>query len=85
MRSKKRRAILATFVGWLLLVCVYASAYVVSQTTSPNAIGYEKLWTWQLGFFSLTRLPILVLVLLVVIFLEGRIIEKGGERDSRRH
>jgi len=83
MATGKRRVILLTCTVWLLVVCGYASVYVVSHATSAGAEGYEKLWDWQLMFFALTRLPILVVVLLVVVFLETRYfrIKKSGEPD----
>lgn len=51
--------------------------YVTDRLALPDAVGYEKAWDWQLFFFGLVRLPILVVLLLVVLWIESRVLSEG--------
>src|SRR5438094_496765 len=50
---------LATCAVWAVAVAVYAYVYVSSRISLPGAEGYERLWSWQLFFFAIARLPLL--------------------------
>jgi len=50
---------------------------VTDRLALPDAVGYEKAWDWQLFFFGLVRLPILVVLLLVVLWIESRVLSEG--------
>jgi hypothetical protein len=61
---------------------VYAYIYVGSRLALPDAVGYETDWSWQLFFFSLVRLPLLILVLGALLYVEHRLLSRG--RSSHR-
>jgi len=67
-------------VVWAVAVAVYAYVYVTSRIALPGAEGYERLWDWQLFFFAIGRLPLLVIVLGVILWLERRI--SGRRRND---
>jgi hypothetical protein len=54
---------------WLFAMAVYAYVYVTRRTSLPGAEGYEAEGDWQLFFFSITRLPVLLAVLALVLWL----------------
>jgi hypothetical protein len=64
---RRRNALSAAVVVWLLVTCGYAVFYVRSVLSSGVLYGYEGEWTTQLFFFSLVRLPWLVALLVVVV------------------
>lgn len=66
-----------TLIAWVVLTAVYAYVYVTDRLALPDVVGYEKAWDWQLFFFGLVRLPILVVLLLVVLWIESRILSEG--------
>ena len=68
----RRNIVISTIVLWAIASGVYAFIYISETIALPDAEGYEKLWDWQLFFFSLVRLPILLVLLLVVLWLEYR-------------
>lgn len=47
-----------------------------------EAVGYEKEWDWQLFFFSITRLPVLVGGLCLALWLETRLV-RTSEKTVR--
>jgi len=63
-----------TIVVWLVFTAVYAYVYIVNRINLPNAHGYEGQWDWQLIFFSLVRLPLLIVGLIIVLWLEQRLL-----------
>jgi hypothetical protein len=64
----KRRIMLATTGVWLLTIIFWCVYYVHTRITSPDAVpGYETMWTFQCFCFSLTKLPIAVLILFIVL------------------
>ena len=67
-------------VVWAVAVAVYAYVYVTSRIALPGAEGYERLWDWQLFFFAIGRLPFLVILLGVILWLERRI--SGRRRND---
>jgi hypothetical protein len=56
-----------TAAAWGGLVASYAAYYVHQRLTLPGLEGYEQEWRWQLAFFAVTRLPFLVLALVVLL------------------
>ena len=67
-------------VVWAVAVAVYAYVYVTSRIALPGAEGYERLWDWQSFFFAIGRLPLLVILLGVILWLERRI--SGRRRND---
>ena len=68
----KRWLMGSTTLAWAIGVMLYANKYIVTRVSLPNAVGYERAWDWQLFFFSLTRLPLLVAMLILVLWLEWK-------------
>jgi uncharacterized BrkB/YihY/UPF0761 family membrane protein len=73
----RRHIVISTIVLWAIATGVYAFIYISETIALPDAEGYEKLWDWQLFFFSLVRGPILLVLLLVVLWLEYRFLPDG--------
>jgi hypothetical protein len=67
-----------TIALWAFGTGVYAYIYVVSRLALPDAVGYETDWSWQLFFFSLVRLPLLILVLGALLYVEHRLFSRGS-------
>ncbi len=67
---------LATVGIWLVVTTVYAYTYVNHRIHLSGAEGYERLWNWQLFFFSVTRLPILLLILAAILLVERRFLSR---------
>jgi hypothetical protein len=65
---------MATVMVWFVATISYAAWYVSSRTSLPQAVGYERQWEWQLFFFALTRLPLLLVVLALVLWLEAKLL-----------
>lgn len=70
-------------MAWCLITTIYAYFYVTSTLASPNLEGYETEWDWQLLFFSMIRLPWLLLVLVLVIYFEIQWLKKCPTLRSR--
>jgi hypothetical protein len=68
----------ASILSWVLLTVVWACVYVVSNVTSPDAVGYERLWDFQLVFFVLNWMPFLLGVLFVLLWVAHRWVEYRG-------
>ena len=68
--SLTRIVMVCTSALWALATVVYAYMYVASHLALPGAVGYERDWSWQLFFFALVRLPMLLLALGAVLWLE---------------
>ena len=62
---------------WALLVMAYGVYFVQSQLLLPNLEGYEKEWKFQLFSFAITRVPFLVILLVLVFFLQGSFRKKS--------
>jgi hypothetical protein len=63
----------ATLGAWLAAIVVYACVYVSVHINSSHAVGYEREWDWQLMFFALTRLPLLLGALGIILLIERRL------------
>jgi hypothetical protein len=59
-----------TIILWAFAAVAYAHVYIVSRIGLPDALGYEADWSWQLFFFALIRVPLLVIGLVVALYLE---------------
>ncbi len=81
-RSPKRWVMAWTIAGWAFGTAAYAYIYVTSRVALPDAVGYEADWSWQLFFFSLVRLPLLILVLGALLYIEHLLWSRG--RSSHR-
>ncbi len=68
---------LSTAWAWMLATTIYAYFYVSRRISIPDAEGYEKLWDWQLFFFSIVRLPLLLCVLGTALFIEYLLTRKA--------
>lgn len=72
----RRRSITIAVLVWLILVCLYAYYYVKTVLTLPDLEeGYVRDWQFQLLMFSIFRLPILLLILVIVIFVQIKVIK----------
>ena len=65
-----------TITVWVFATAAYAYVYVTTHAL-PDAVGYERDWSWQLFFFSLVRLPFLILVLGALLYVEHRLWSRG--------
>lgn len=70
--TKFKSLVLGTVGFWALLTMAHAYLYVSSRIALPNAEGYEREWDWQLFFFTITRFPFLLAILLLVLWWEYR-------------
>jgi hypothetical protein len=73
-----RFTILGTFALWALGTAVYAFFYVIDRINLADAEGYERLWRWQVFFFGVARLPMLVGLLVLILVLEHRFLRNGA-------
>lgn len=80
--TSKRWVMAWTIALWAFGTGIYAYIYVASRLALPGAVGYETDWSWQLFFFSLVRLPLLILVLGALLYAEHRFLSPG--RPSHR-
>ncbi len=71
----KRIRIFIIFV-WLILTVGMAYSYVAERINIDDAVGYEKEWDWQLFFFCITRLPILLAGLFLALWVEKKLIRR---------
>ena len=78
----RRLTMIFTIALWAVTAGIYALRYASVRTALPDAEGYERLWDWQLLFFSLVRLPVLVVLLVVVLLLEHKFLP-GPNRGPR--
>jgi hypothetical protein len=67
-----------TIAAWTSGTVTSAYVYVTSRVELPDAAGYETDWSWQLFFFSLVRLPVLILVLGALRYVEHRLWSREG-------
>ncbi len=81
IRSPKRLVMVWTIGLWALGTAVYAYIYVTSRVALPGAVGYEADWSWQLFFFSLVRLPLLMLALGALLYAEHLLWSRGRQSD----
>jgi hypothetical protein len=75
--SPKRLVMALTVARWAVVTAAYAYIYVTSRVGLPGAVGYETDWSWQLFFFSLVRLPLLILVLGALLYVEHLFWSRG--------
>ena len=78
----KRWVMASTIALWVCGTAAYAYIYVTSRVSLPGAVGYETDWSWQLFFFSLVRLPLLILLLGACLYAEHWLWSRG--RPSHR-
>ena len=76
MTSHTRPVIFISILVWLAGVSIYAFYYVNSRLEIQGLEGYEKEWSWQLLFFGITRLPLLVAVLVILLIVEWRLLKR---------
>lgn len=69
-----RWIMILTIFMWAILTIGMADSYVMDRVNLSNAVGYEKEWDWQLLFFSITRLPLLIAGLCLVLWFEAKLI-----------
>jgi hypothetical protein len=84
MRISFRKTVAMTLVAWLIGTAAYAFFYVHSQLSLQGLEGYEKDWDWQLLFFGIFRLPLLLIGLAAVIWCEWLCFsdDRGEESSS---
>lgn len=80
--TPKRSMMAWIIVIWVLATAAYAYLYVTTRVALPDAVGYEADWSWQLFFFALVRLPILILILGALLYVEHRL--WSGKRPFHR-
>jgi hypothetical protein len=77
MRRRRRATVMAlTFIAWLVGSSVYAYWYVMARIAAPDAVGYEQAWDWQLFFFCIARLPLLLILLFALLWAEYRLVPR---------
>ncbi len=68
---RKRVLIVSTLGAWVIACALYGYYYVVSILALPEPYdAYARKWEFQLLMFSIFRLPVLVLLLPVILYLE---------------
>lgn len=82
MQISFRNTVAMTLVAWLIGTAAYAFFYVYSQLSLHGLEGYEKDWDWQLLFFGMFRLPLLLIGLAAVIWCEWLCFSNGGGDES---
>jgi hypothetical protein len=66
-----KSVILKTTLLWLIVTGCCGYFYALTRVTSPTAIpGYETTWKFQLVMFSIFRLPLFVLSLGIILWVE---------------
>ena len=81
----KSKVIASTVLLWLVASALYAYYYVISILRSPEEYdAYARNWKFQLLMFSIFRLPILVLALPLIIYLELIAFELLNKRDVQQ-
>ena len=65
-----------TICLWAMLAIGMAYFYIIDRVSLADATGYEKEWDWQLFFFCITRLPILLAGLGFVLWFETKLIRR---------
>jgi hypothetical protein len=66
----RKKIVIFTIVLWSCITSVYAYFYVRAKLSLPDLVGYEAEWDWQLAFFLITKLPIFLVFLFLVLFAE---------------
>jgi hypothetical protein len=81
----RRALIIATVAAWLIACALYGYYYVVSILALPEPYdAYARNWQFQLMAFSIVRLPILVLALALIIYLELIAFELLNKRNVQQ-
>lgn len=70
--------IVSTAVLWLLVTVCYAYFYVAAHVELTDAVASGADWAWQLFFFAIVRLPLLILVLVGAICLEHMALSRSS-------
>jgi len=76
----KRKVILITLVTWLAGCGIYFYWYVTSIMALPDLASYEQGAGWPVMVFLIFRLPLLIMGLLALIWLEAVLFEAFRER-----
>ena len=67
----RRKIMLITVGWWFLIVTMWGVYYVCARILAIDATpGYETMWTFQCLVFLLTKLPVAVLVLAIILLSE---------------
>lgn len=74
-----RRILVITIASWFVITTTAAYVYVSSRIALPGIEGYEQAWDWQLFFFFITRFPFYLAALLLILFMEKRLLSKRFE------
>ena len=82
---KWKKAWLLTNLAWLIFILIMALVYAHNRLNSPVADpGYETTWSFQLLMFSFFRLPIYLVALIVVLWLEKKYLSPSAEKTTPR-
>jgi uncharacterized BrkB/YihY/UPF0761 family membrane protein len=68
----KVAAMALTALAWAVAVAFHALRYVSTHVNLADNEGYEKLWDWQLFFWAFGRLPYLIALLVLLLWLEWK-------------
>lgn len=73
---------LTIVAGWLLFTVAYAVFYVLRTLSLTDLEGYERDWQFQVLAFCYSRLPWLVLALVIALLVE-RVSSRRFKRPAR--
>ena len=63
-----------TIAFWVILVVLWFFFYVNNRIHSPDATpGYETTWSFQCVMFLIFRLPISIVLLSLILFVENKL------------
>lgn len=74
----RKKIVTLTIALWVCVTSAYAYFYVKEKLSLPNLVGYEAEWNWQLVFFSITELPVFLILLFLLLFAEYYFIKPGA-------
>jgi|RhiMetdeSRZDD1v2_1073273.scaffolds.fasta_scaffold51859_4 hypothetical protein len=80
--TRRVLVIVSTAVLWLFATAGYAYLYVAAQMDLTDAVPSGGDWAWQLFFFAIVRLPLLILVLVGAICLEHMALSRSSSGGS---
>ena len=73
----KRKAILVTIIVWFVLTVFSAYLYARIKVKTPlSEPVFESMWGWHLLMFGIYLLPIFVIALILILWIEMKLLQK---------
>lgn len=78
MKQNKQKRMAATVILWAIVTAVGAFLYALIQTRSPiEEPVFQSMWGWHLLMFAIYLLPVALIILGIVLWLEHRYLTSG--------